>query len=128
MICEECGTEINENETVCSNCGEKVKDADNTSTPSGELVTIKLKKVGMTVTSQRVTIRNEYGEELWVGHSGETAEIYFKERTPILIEYDTGLEAWGGICQGVIDPSECKKYTTKTKRSLLKIKIILEKA
>lgn len=23
MICEKCGTEIKENETVCSNCGEK---------------------------------------------------------------------------------------------------------
>ena len=100
-------------------------DIDNA---SGELVSIKLKKVGMTVSKQRVSIRNESGEELWVGNSGETAEIYFKERTPITIEYDTSLEAWGGICQGVIDPSESKKYSTKAKRSLLKIKIILEKA
>ena len=152
MFCDKCGAEINETDKFCSRCGKKIKSDKNSdlkyctecgnpmsntaescpncgrsvvSMISDEHVRINLNKLSLTVANQRVSIMNENGLEIWNGYSGETAEIFLKKRTLITIKYHTSVDAWGGLCKGIIDPSKCMEYYTTVKRGFFEINISL---
>ena len=120
--CPDCKNPVSRRAKSCPNCGCPV-DA---MTPDG-IVSIKLSNLHGTLTKQTVSIKDKMGILLWKGKAGQIAEFYLTGKTKIEIEYHIALNACGGYCETIIDPSKGTKYATTVRRGILSTHIEVQR-